>query len=356
MGADKIYEILIANAPPSPGPGNPPPPCEGGQSDQDDQSGQSGQSNSPQDGEDEEDDDSQTEGNSNQTQDDDADNQSGDETDDADGQGDGDADDQNAQPQFEDQGGNGGFLPYPSEDPTELREAEQDAEIKTIQANNIAKACGKESITARRIVQSVLETKLDPSDVLREFMEESVCREDYGWLPPSRYNSNPDIILPDLNEGEDRPNVLFAVDTSGSISDDELKFYADWISSVLEEYAVNFIVCYCSTWVDDNETHEVGPEDLPVKLRSDHSGGTRFSPVFKYYKDKGFDVKAILYFTDLCCCDFGEAPDVPVVWMCTYEPNKDREVPFGKVIYWDLEKYERNKNRHRHCRITERAK
>ena len=81
-------------------------------------------------------------------------------------------------------------------------------------------------------------------------------------------------------------------------------------------------------------------DDLPIDLEFKGGGGTRFAPVFEYIKEKNLEPKAILYFTDLCCGDFGEDPGIPVLWLNTYRNNDDKSVPFGEVIKLELDKHD----------------
>ena len=60
------------------------------------------------------------------------------------------------------------------------------------------------------------------------------------------------------------------------------------------------------------------------------SGGTRFSPVFKYASDNEIKPKCCVYLTDLECYDFGPEPEYPVLWM-QYGGFRG-EVPFGQIV------------------------
>jgi predicted metal-dependent peptidase len=67
-------------------------------------------------------------------------------------------------------------------------------------------------------------------------------------------------------------------------------------------------------------------DDLDIKPHG--GGGTAFSPVFKYFAEHDINPVACIFLTDLCCNDFGDQPDYPVLWVSTDEGT----APFGEVV------------------------
>jgi hypothetical protein len=45
-------------------------------------------------------------------------------------------------------------------------------------------------------------------------------------------------------------------------------------------------------------------------------------------QEHGIDPVACVFLTDLCCSDFGDAPDYPVLWVST----ESGTAPFGEVV------------------------
>ena len=159
--------------------------------------------------------------------------------------------------------------------------------------------------------------------------------DDYCWLSPDKRFTEYDIYLPGPIEGEDRPQIVFACDTSGSVGPEEKAIFAAEISGVLEEFPCKINVVYCDT--DVRHTQDVDADSMPIELEVRGGGGTRFSPVFKYINKHKIEAQAILFFTDLCCSDFGKNPGVPVLWMNTHRGNDNMKVPFGTVIPLELD-------------------
>ncbi|MBQ4100543.1 MAG: hypothetical protein IJC83_03255, partial [Oscillospiraceae bacterium] len=72
---------------------------------------------------------------------------------------------------------------------------------------------------AERILAELTKPQTDWKTILNDFIQEEVT--DYSFSPPDRrFDDNP-FFLPDFNEKEDMVyNILFMIDTSGSISDE----------------------------------------------------------------------------------------------------------------------------------------
>jgi predicted metal-dependent peptidase len=85
-------------------------------------------------------------------------------------------------------------------------------------------------------------------------------------------------------------------------------------------------VVYFDSEVSHYESYEA---DDDLDIRPHGGGGTAFSPVFNYIEEHGIEPVACIFLTDLCCDDFGDEPDYPVLWVST-DPNGT--APFGEVV------------------------
>jgi len=223
--------------------------------------------------------------------------------------------------------------PINLKDKKEVQHFEEELNIMLEQA---AKQCGNMPGQLRQLVESNKEHKIHYTELLAEFLEKNVFPSDYNWLKPNRRYLPQGIYLPGFDSEEDIPEIIFFIDTSGSVGDKEKKAFAAEISGVLEEFPCRIRAVYVDTDVRGSQV--LDSDGLPIKLDVRGGGGTRFRPAFEYLKKKELDPKAILYFTDLCCGDFGEDPGIPVLWMNTYRANDNRTVPFGQVIKLQLDK------------------
>lgn len=227
----------------------------------------------------------------------------------------------------------GAVMDAPGEDggpPTqaELAQAEQEAKIAVAQAAQQAKAMGRLPAGIERMLEDMLAPKLPWRELLRRFMDQA-AKTDYSWVPPNRRFIHRGMYLPSF-ESEDLGEVAIAVDTSGSVSHEEVAQFAGEISAILEEFpGVQTTVIYCDA--DVAHVEEFSHDDLPVQLHPAGGGGTDFRPPFEWLDKHGRSPVALLYFTDMCCYSFPNPPPYPVMWIQTSDCNMG-EPPFGEVI------------------------
>jgi predicted metal-dependent peptidase len=209
---------------------------------------------------------------------------------------------------------------------TQAEQAQQQAEwkVKVAQAAQAAKMMGKMSANMQRLVDEVLQPKVDWRDVMQRFLvkartdQRSFARFNRRFLPQG-------IYLPSVS-GETMGEIVFAVDCSGSIDQRTINQFAAEIAKVKDDLLPERIhVMYFDSEVSHVESYEVH-DDLDIKPHG--GGGTDFAPVFESITEHGFNPVAIVFLTDLCCSSFGNQPDAPVLWVTT-DPGK---APFGEVV------------------------
>lgn len=190
---------------------------------------------------------------------------------------------------------------------------------------------GELPLFAKRLLEKLKKPKLDWRTLLQNFVQQEIC--DYSFCPPDRrFGDNP-FFLPDFNEKEDTVgNVLFMVDTSGSISDamvaaaySEIKGAIDQFNGRLKGWIGFFDVAVSEPvpFVDEEELLRIKPVG---------GGGTNFYNVFLYIKEEMQDnlPETIVVLTD------GYAPfpeeemagEIPVLWLIN---NEKITPPWGKV-------------------------
>lgn len=208
--------------------------------------------------------------------------------------------------------------------PAEVSQQQAEWKVKVAQAAQSAKMMGKMSAGLERLVDAILKPKVDWRDVLQRFVVK--CRSDQrSWARPNRRFLSQGLYLPSVS-GESLGEIAFAVDCSGSIGQDEINQFASEITTVWQDQRPTKVhVIYFDSEVSHYD--EFGQEDEPV-VKPHGGGGTAFSPVFRYMADKGIEPVACIFLTDLCCDDFGDAPDYPVLWVSTH----DDKAPFGEVV------------------------
>lgn len=188
-----------------------------------------------------------------------------------------------------------------------------------------AKMHGKEPAGIERFVKIGLKPKVNWK-VLRRYVIQMIPY-DYTFFKPSK-KSPPNIILPGIAKSEHLEGIV-AVDTSGSIDEDELsEFFAEinWIVRNFRSIKITLVSC-------DAEIHtieEIRSKFELGKFTPKGGGGTDFRPVFDLAVKR--KAKLIIYFTDGYGTFPEKPPNIPTIWIVSRRGAPESHFPFGKVI------------------------
>jgi len=227
-----------------------------------------------------------------------------------------------------DTGGCGEVFDAPSD--VSVEELEAEIKQKVVQAAHSARAQGKLPGNMESMIDDLLKPVVDWKSKLREHFER-VFPSDYSWMRPNRRYVHQGLYLPGV-EKDGTGHIVVGVDTSSSVSDDEIKQFIGEINSICEDVVpekVTVIYCHTDVWaVDEFEADE----DFTVRPR--RGGGTEFVPVFEEVEKRGIQPKALIYLTDLGCNGYPTTPSYPVIWGAT---DRYSTPPFGEVIDVNIE-------------------
>lgn len=208
-------------------------------------------------------------------------------------------------------------------------ELEQEWKTEAAAAINRAKQAGKLPGGLERYIEEVQIKKRDLEEILRDFVIKTLDG-DYTYARPNKKHIIHDIYMPSM-AGERIPQLVFVLDTSGSIDKDQISYFNAKINSVLTEFNTQIKVLYCDTRVIEGKDYD--SNDLPIKLSAKGGGGTDFQPPFAWIEENDYDPDCMIYLTDGCCWSFPEKePDFPVLW-AVFGP--DREFPWGEKVLID---------------------
>ena len=213
--------------------------------------------------------------------------------------------------------------------PSAAAQAQAGADWKVAVAQDAqqAKAMGQFPAGLARVVEEIVNPKVDWREVLRRFVSDC-ARNDYRWFPPSRRHIWQGLYLPGIRS-EELPPIVVAVDTSGSIGKAELDQFAAELTAILQDHAATACtVIYCDSAVAGVE--EFGPDDYPVTLHPQGGGGTAFGPVFDEVETRGLTPACLIYLTDLEGRFPDQEPPYPVLWVRT--GDCETVPPFGEVV------------------------
>jgi predicted metal-dependent peptidase len=228
-----------------------------------------------------------------------------------------------------DPGGCGGVLDHPGTSKgqaTPMVETEWTVAISS--ALNEAKNRGKLPGSLEGLIKDLIKPIVDWRVVLARFLNSS-DKSDYTWIKPNRRFIGQGLYLPGLYNpalGE----ISIIVDTSGSVSNEELTVFSSETSSILQDLnpsAINFV--QCDAEVHSNVTYN--REDLPLEFTYKGRGGTSFIPAIEFVQEHYPQTTACIYFTDLEGDFPDQPPEFPMLWITTV----DHEAPFGEVIFME---------------------
>lgn len=230
------------------------------------------------------------------------------------------------QSEAEEREGSGGQA---SQKPDPLSQAERE-ELSEQWKNRLAAAAqaarqaGKLSQSMMRWVDDLLAPSLPWRALLARFFAVNQ-RDDYSWRRPSRREG--DALLPRLSsEGLD---VVAAVDTSGSISDEELREFVTELDALKGQVRAKVTLLACDNHVAENAPWEFEPWDtmqLPPGLEG--GGGTDFRPVFDWVETENRSPNLLVYFTDAEGRFPPLPPGYPVIWLV----KGKGKVPWGERV------------------------
>lgn len=174
-----------------------------------------------------------------------------------------------------------------------------------------------------------LEPKEDWREVLLQYVQ--VFQNDYSFSPTDRRYLEEEFVLPDIAEGQKLDWIAVAVDTSGSISEDELNHFIAEIKAIISSYdKVKVKLTFC----DAKATPFVELEEFESeKIKPTGGGGTDFVPVFKLVSKEQDNPLALLYFTDTYGSFPSKAPEYDTIWVSSTGKQK---TPFGKVLPYQI--------------------
>ena len=137
-----------------------------------------------------------------------------------------------------------------------------------------------------------------------------------------RYEDNPGLKI------KMRQHMLLAIDTSGSVSNDELTEFMNEIHHI-HKAGVDITVIQCDTSIRSIEPYR-GKNEINVFGR----GGTEFDPVLDYYNANLKKYTSLVYFTDGECYT-SVKPRSKVLWVLSERSSMNEDLP-GQVIKLEL--------------------
>lgn len=190
----------------------------------------------------------------------------------------------------------------------------------------------------RKIMDKLLKaSKADWKQILHDFLQFDTF--DYTFSPPDRRFSGEDFILPAFNIDEEQgaaSGLWVCIDTSGSISDQQLAEVLAEVQDAMRQAGLTGTVSFFDTTVSDPVPFTTEEEFREIVPQG--GGGTDFDIIFEYLRENIYPElpRAILIFTDGYVLSWPREEDamgVPVLWLIKNDCNTD--VPWGILAVLD---------------------
>jgi predicted metal-dependent peptidase len=200
--------------------------------------------------------------------------------------------------------------------------------VAAAQAHEQSKGRGSLPGGLRRLIDDLVEPKVDWREKLSRWVGENGKKQDYTYGRPSRRSESVGQYLPSLKKYGFAP-VTVMVDTSGSIGDRMLKEGLSEIHGVCEDLGIGIRAMVIDAALHaDVEVENV--EDLAEHLAG--GGGSNFVPAFDKLREEGYD-GVVIAFTDGDICVPQTKPDNlrGVLW-CIYEGCHAPTEHYGETV------------------------
>ena len=203
--------------------------------------------------------------------------------------------------------------------------------VATISIRDPSNQRGLLPLFAERLFKELKKPQTDWRMILNDFVQEEIV--DYSFTPPDRRFDESPFFLPDFNDKDDLvEDILFMIDTSGSMSDDMITAAYSEVKGAIDQFDGKL-----KGWLGFFDAAIIEPKPFTNEaefriIKPAGGGGTDFQIIFEYVQKHMRDKfpASIIILTD------GFAPfpkeklagGIPVLWLLN---NDQVDPPWGKV-------------------------
>ena len=194
---------------------------------------------------------------------------------------------------------------------------------------------GRLGVDIPRSITEILEPKIDWRDALRDFVTSS-CKgkDEYTWRRFNRRLLPNDLYMPTV-ESETIGEIIVAIDTSGSIGQEQINEFASELVSICDSVSPESVrILWWDTRVHGEQVFTDNYSAIGEMLKPLGGGGTEVGCVSKYINKQNLKPECVLVFTD----GYVENSPTwsitsPTLWLVTLA--KDWVPPAGKKVMFN---------------------
>lgn len=208
--------------------------------------------------------------------------------------------------------------------------------VAAVESPEAQKEIGDTSGSLLRELNDFVTPIIPWTEELRDFVIET-CKEDYTYSKVSRRSSET-IVFPGM-DGQ-RIRLVFGVDTSGSMSNEELRSALTELQGIIDAYEgweVHLISCDTNAHLIGEYSSDEGDSFATVNKDLIGGGGTELSPMIRYAEEMDEQPNVIVIITDGYIpeepYDNAVDPEVPVLTVVTKNGNESLHLENSRIIY-----------------------
>src|SRR3990167_6024576 len=200
---------------------------------------------------------------------------------------------------------------------------------RVIDAATFARMQGKLPAEIERLIGDMTNNKVSWKHLLRRYITNQVPT-DWTYARPNKRSQAIGVYMP--KQKKENTKIVVAIDTSGSIQQDELsQFTTEMVSIAKTLPHVEMTVLQCDAEVHELIKIENGNIAKIKNMKVKGGGGTDFKPVFEKLLELQDKTQVLVYFTD----GYGDFPTQKyswhTIWAVVKKGLKDEKFPFVKV-------------------------
>lgn len=202
------------------------------------------------------------------------------------------------------------------------------------EAATVAKQQGKLPAGLERLVEGILDSKINWKVMLYEFVVAQVIH-DYSWSRPHKRGASLGIYLPATKK--ESLHIIYHVDTSGSMDEEELSQALGELQAIIDTFSnVNIDILIGDAEMQNTFklTSENKEDLIDIAKGMKGGGGTDHRYVFEYIAENIPDAKLLICYTDgyTSFPEFPEEIPFKTLWVLTKNSCGVKDIPFGEVI------------------------